>query len=147
MFNPAFIASELKCVEGAFARSPYSTKQVIFLYSLQLKTLGMPHHRNFRNLSACVVYIFCSYEKRNSRHFVFQSTFKVVKATCCNSQQEGRLSRLYNYSKYCTFNKPTLRGDCPNRGGIYRQQRSYCYRYYKQLRLYNNLRELSITIS
>ena len=44
------------------------------------------------------------------------------------------MNRLYNYSINCTFNKPTLRGDCPNSGGIYRQQsRSYCYRNDKQL--------------
>ena len=41
-----------------FASSLYSRKQVTFLYSLQLKFLRMPHHRNFRHFNACVVHIF-----------------------------------------------------------------------------------------
>ena len=49
--------------ERALASLLYSTKQVLFLYSLELKTLGKPHHMNFRNLSACVVYIFVLMKK------------------------------------------------------------------------------------
>ena len=41
-----------------FASSLYSRKQVTFLYSLQLKFLRKPHHRNFRHFNACVVHIF-----------------------------------------------------------------------------------------
>ena len=41
-----------------FASSLYGRKQVTFLYSLQLKFLRMPHHRNFRHFNACVVHIF-----------------------------------------------------------------------------------------
>ena len=41
-----------------FASSLYSRKQVTFLYSLQLKFLRKPHHRNIRHFNACVVHIF-----------------------------------------------------------------------------------------
>ena len=57
--QPPYVFSERSSnSRSEFASSLYSRKQVTFLYSLQLKFLRKPHHRNFRHFNACVVHIF-----------------------------------------------------------------------------------------
>ena len=40
-----------------------------FLYSLQLKFLGMTHHMNFRDFNACVVHIFVLLKNKTAAIF------------------------------------------------------------------------------
>ena len=53
-------------------------------YSLQLKCLGITHHRNFRDLNACVVHIFVLLKNKTAA--ILTSRFNTVHC---------RLSRLY----------------------------------------------------
>ena len=44
-------------------------ENMYFLYSLQLKCLGMTHHRNFRDFSACDVHILVLLKNKTAAFF------------------------------------------------------------------------------